>query len=959
MANKASFGHYLSARRHLLDLTQDELARRVGCSIVTIRKLEADERRPSKQIAERLADNLGIAVSERAAFLTFARIESSADVAEVPLPASTYTPDQRPSLPTSLTPLIGRDQDLAAVRNQLLRDETRLLTLVGTPGIGKTRLASAIAGDVQPAFDDGVVFVALAPISDPDLVVGTIAQTLGVKESGDQPLLATLQAQLADQTRLLILDNFEQVLAAAPATAELLAACPRLKVLATSRAALHVRGEQLYPVPPLLLPDLVQLPLVSALAEIPAVRLFVERAQAVQPAFQLTEANAATVAAICARLDGLPLAIELVAARVRLLSPAALLARLDDRLALLRDGPRDLPARQQTLRSAIAWSYDLLNADEQALFRRLGVFVGGCTLEAAEAVATLNVQRLERSNVLEGLSVLLDHSLLQQSPGPNGEPRFTMLETIREYALERLTADGERESLRRQHAEYFLHFVETAEPELIGPNEVEWLDRVEREHDNLRAVLQQALHPHATPDEKEHALRLAGAVRWLWRKRGYYVEGLRWYDMLLAATKNQPSIPGEVRSKALRGAGRMALDMSSGGSPTRGKELFEEARAISEQADDKAGLAEALNNLGWVPVMAGDPGSGIPLFEQSLVLYRELGDTRGAAAALYTLAFANRDLGNDDRAVALLIESQPLFRATDDTGGLAWSYWLLGQILNDKSEHAQAAALFEDAERLFRRLGEKWGLTVTLERLGTTALAQGDYARAETFASEAVEIDREMGDPYTLANALHILAAALLLQGKFEQSGAHLNESLTISRELEDNPTIGWGLLDLAKLAREQGDGTRAITLFEESLSVFRTRGDRWGIPWNLVQLGLMAQQQGDDARAARLLDEALSLFQNSGLTSGYSLCFAGLAGVAASRQNVAGAQRAARLLASASALLQSSGAVPEPFERAYLDRITASARAQLGEAAFAAASEEGRAMRLEQTIAYALDGSV
>jgi len=487
MDQDISFGRYLSARRHLLDLTQDELARQIGCSVVTIRKLEADERRPSKQIAERLAASLNIPEAERAAFLIFARSEPSAGAAEASLPVPDHLHAQRPPLRVALTPLVGRDQDVAAIRNRLLRDDTRLLTLVGAPGIGKTRLALAVAAEAQAAFADGVVFVALAPISDAELVVATIAQTLDVKESGNQPLLKTVTELLRNRQLLLILDNFEQVLDAAPQVADLLSACPHVKVLATSRAALHIRGEQLYPVPPLLLPDLAALPPAEHLLQIAAITLFAERAQAVQPSFQLTDANAAAVATICTRLDGLPLAIELAAAHVRLLSPPALLARLSDRLAVLRDGPRDLPPRQQTLLSAFAWSYDLLDDGAQRLLRWLGVFVGGCTMEAAEAVC--NAAGDLPVDVLDGLTALLYQSLLRQEVGSDGEPRFVLLETLCEYALERLEACAETPIMQRHHANYYVALAELAESELIGAQSLAWLKRLEAEHTNIRAVL--------------------------------------------------------------------------------------------------------------------------------------------------------------------------------------------------------------------------------------------------------------------------------------------------------------------------------------------------------------------------------------------------------------------------------------------------------------------------------------
>jgi predicted ATPase/transcriptional regulator with XRE-family HTH domain len=387
----ASFGRWLRARRRALDLTQDQLARRVSCSIVTIRKLEADERRPSRQIAERLAKCLEIATEDRPAFLTLARAEPYLDPAPAPPPVCQLierAPSLRPptNVPTPLTRLIGRIQEVAAARNALLQADTRLLTLIGPPGIGKTRLSVQVASELRDAFADGVFFVALAPIGAPNLVAATIAQRLGVTETGGQPLVERLCSALRDKRLLLVLDNFEQVVAAAPLVVELLEASVGLKVLATSRAALQVRGERLFPVPPLLLPDLAQLPPTAVLARNPAVALFVERARAVKPDFALTEANAQAIAAICYRLDGLPLAIELAAARAKLLPPQALLARLNQRLRLLTEGPRDLPERQQTLRRNLEWSYDLLDPEERRIFRRLSIFAGGATIDAAEHV---------------------------------------------------------------------------------------------------------------------------------------------------------------------------------------------------------------------------------------------------------------------------------------------------------------------------------------------------------------------------------------------------------------------------------------------------------------------------------------------------------------------------------------------------------------------------------------------
>jgi predicted ATPase/transcriptional regulator with XRE-family HTH domain len=496
MERDASFGHWVVLRRRALHLSCVELARRVGCATVTLRKIEADERRPSEQIAAKLAEHLNVAHQERRRFIKAARGELGVDRLPPPdLPPRLTRPPHVAYLPIPPTPLIGRVQDVAAVRGELMRAEVRLLTLTGAPGIGKTRLALQVATELHDAFADGVIFIPLAPIRDPDLVLSSMAQALEISEVPGQPVLERLQTVLREKHILLLLDNVEQVLKAAPQLAALLTAAPRLTLLVTSRVALHLSGEQRFAVPPLALPPSTLSNAGGglgreweALTQYAAVELFVQRARAAMPTFVLTMTNALAVTAICRHLDGLPLAIELAAARVALFTPQELLTRLDQRFALLTGGAVDLPTRQQTLRRAIDWSYELLDEGEQKLFRRLGVFLGGCTLEAAKAVC--NTADDLGTDMLEDVTALLDKSLLQREEGTDGRSRYTMLETIREYALEQLAACGEYEAARRHHAAYYRALAEAAEQAWDQPHEVEWLQRLVAVRHNLRAALQ-------------------------------------------------------------------------------------------------------------------------------------------------------------------------------------------------------------------------------------------------------------------------------------------------------------------------------------------------------------------------------------------------------------------------------------------------------------------------------------
>jgi predicted ATPase/DNA-binding XRE family transcriptional regulator len=611
MHSDVSFGHWLKQRRKALDMTQADLARQVGCAAITIRKIESGMLRPSLQIARRMADYLDLASEVRAIFVQVARGEIPLDglalpdhsAAEAPRPP--YIRPAKLPIPSSL--LIGRAQEVAAIRRLLRSTEVRLLTLTGTGGIGKTRLALQVAAEFLDEVTYGVCFVALAPISDPALVASTIVQTLGLPEAANRPPMAQLQDYLQDISLLLVLDNFEQVVAASPLIGELLVGAPNLKVLVTSRVVLHLPDEHEFVVPPLALPNPKRLPSIAVLSQHAAVELFTARAQAAKPDFAITAANAAAVAEICQRLDGLPLAIELAAARVRLLAPQALLARLAGAhksvsLQLLTGGGRDLPTRQQTLRGAIDWSYQLLEASEQTVFMRLAVFVGGCTLEAAEAVASeLRSENEELRNhlrddslfnsqfsVLNSIEALLDHSLLQYAEAVDGEARFTMLETIREYALERLEASGEEDMLRRQHAAYYLALAEGAEPQIQGAEQATWLDRLERDHDNLRAALSWALAAGAT----EIGLRLAAALGEFWWPLGHVSEGRRW---LAAALAGSGPATAAARAKALYRAGELAYGQGDYGVATT---RLEESLTLYRDLGDKWGTACALRGLG-------------------------------------------------------------------------------------------------------------------------------------------------------------------------------------------------------------------------------------------------------------------------------------------------------------------------------------------------------------------------
>jgi predicted ATPase/class 3 adenylate cyclase/Tfp pilus assembly protein PilF len=708
---------------------------------------------------------------------------------------------QRHNLPVQPTALIGREREVTAVAQRLLAPDTRLLTLTGAGGIGKTRLAVQVAAEVSEDFPDGVYFVNLAPLSDPTLVLPTIAQTLGVREDGSQPLREALHAVLRAQHLLLLLDNFEQILDAAPVVSDLLAACAGVRIMVTSRAALHLRGERLYPVPPLALPELTPLPPLERLTQYEAVRLFIERAQDVKPDFAVTNATAPAVAEICARLDGLPLALELAAARVRLLPPEALLARLSHRLRVVTGGARDLPERQRTLRATIDWSYSLLTVQEQTLFVRLAVFVGGTGLEAIEAICNADGV-LE---VLGGVDSLLEKSLLVQTEG-NGETRMTMLETLHEYARERLEASEEAEGLCRAHAAYFLALAEEAEPHLTGAEQGTWLGRLEAEHDNLRAVLRWARERQTW----EEGLRLAAALMPFWEVRGHWGEGRDWLQVWLAGVR-PPGVPSGVLGRALHTAGRLAYLQGDYGPATA---MYEEALALHRELGDELAIAASLNGLGAVANRQGEYGRATAQFEEALALFRERGDRLGIAQA------ANG----------------------------------LGNAATRQGELGRATALYEEALALRRELGDRWGIAVSLHNLGiVVAELQGEYGRATALFAEALALYRELGNHLGIAHVLHNLGAVAELQGEYGRATALHEEALTLFRELGNRDGMSISLNGLGEVARSQGDYGRAATLFAEALQLHHATGSQANVALMLEGLAWVAAARKQALLAARL----------------------------------------------------------------------------------------------------------
>ena len=650
---------------------------------------------------------------------------------------SSKTPNIPPNnLTENLSRLVGREKEIAEIENLLRREDIRLVTMTGVGGAGKTRLAQAVAERALQDFSDGVFFVELAAITNPELVASTIAQTLGAKEAGGKPILEVLKDYLCEKQMLIVIDNFEQVTDAAPNIAELVSAA-NLKILITSRVLLHLSKEREFIVPPFALPNNTAQISLDELSNYEAIKLFVERARNVKPNFALREDNAKSVTEICSRLDGLPLAIELAAARVKILSPRAILAKLENRLKLLTGGARDLPARQQTMRGAVEWSYDLLNEDEKTLFRRLAVFAGGFTFEAAEAVCGGSDLL-----ILDLITSLVNKSLLVAKEQADGEQRFRMLEVVREYALESLEKNNEAEAMRRSHAAYFLALGEEAEPHLTGAESVKWLNRLEDEHDNLRDALAWLLE-----NDAEMAARLAAAIRTFWTNHSHLTEGRKW--LKAALERGSQNAPAAVRFRLLNGLGLAARQQ---GDYLAARKVYEEGLAAGRAANDLRQIAQSNKGLGRVAYPQGDLMAARKFTEKGLAINRRLDDKLGIAASLN----------------------------------------LLGELSRTKGDNAAARPLQEESLAIFRKLGNKEGVCGTLNNLAAIAYGESDFAAARLHYAEALGLAQELGEKIILSYSMDGFAALVAESGESERAaevaGAaeRLRESIGFETEPAD-----------------------------------------------------------------------------------------------------------------------------------------------------------------------------
>lgn len=881
-------------------------------------------------------------------------------------------------LPRRLTSFIGRETEIEEVRRLLAT--TRLLTVVGIGGAGKTRLALQVADQVVEEYLHGVYLVELAQVTDPGLVAQTIAASLGVREDPGRPLIESLKGHLQTRQILLVLDNCEHLVdAVAGLATEFLGTAPGLKLLCTSREALAVPGEAAWRIPSLSVPDGHRSADRNALESFEAVRLFVERAGEVVPGFVLTGQNAPAIVQICRRLDGIPLAIELAASRIRVLTPDQIAARLDDRFRLLAGGSRTAMPRQQTLKAAMDWSYDLLTSQEAAVLRRLSVFNRGCTLGAAEAVCAAD--DVASHEVLDVLTHLVDKSLVVAEE-EDRENRYRLLETVKQYGRDKLVESGEAPAVRNRHLEWFLTLAESAGPKLQTAEQLEWLNRLDAEHDNIRGALEWALESA----HEEIPARMADALWWFWTLRGHTSEGREWLNKAVA----RASKPGRIRALTLASAGMLAFFAADYPAATA---LGQEGLQIGRDLDDGDAKGYALVVLAMVAGARGEYERARSLAEESLLLTNVGGHLweKGAVSTIMgSFAF---QVGDFTQAERLLQEGLSVFKDLGDRWGIAFALQLLGQLARSRGEYAQAAEMLEESLTLSRQLGHNWGIASTLLTMALIPIRQGNYPRATAYLKESLALFEELADPASKSRVHHYLGLVSYYQLDQERARTHLEKSLTVARQIGLKDELSEVLAVLGRLALQQGDSAKAMqlgwealavaeetgapwprayalrllaastlnqrgfdeaaSLAAESLEIFRGVGSAWAVPWAQQLLGEIALSRGDHDGAGPWFAQALETRWRLGERLGIA---ESIEGVAASAAHDGSPEEVARLFGAAMAMRETIRAPLPSTDDIWYAPALAAVRERLSSEDFQAAWARGRAMPADEAAALALE---
>ncbi len=758
------------------------------------------------------------------------------------------------NLPFRATSLLGREEALEEICQQMRRTDLRLLTLVGPGGIGKTSLSIEAGRFLLDDFEDGVFLVLLAPLKDPDFVGAAIAQSLGLSLHNNITVIEQVQEGIGEKSMLLILDNFEHVVSAAPMVGKLLESCPNLKILVTSRIVLRLRWEWELPVPPLTLANPVQLPPLESLSDYPSIALFSQRAAAASPRFSLDDGNAPAVAEICCRLDGLPLAIELAAARIKILPPQAILSRLGKRMDLLRGGGCDLPERHQTLRQAIGWSYDLLQPEEQALFRRLGVFAGGFNLESAEALALETGE--PAFDVLDGIASLVDQSLVRVMDSQAAEPRYLMLETILEFAQSCLRETGEEISARNAHAKWFLQMAEESEPHLTGPDSKKWLDGLERELDNLRSALQWLLQTH----HAEWSFRMGTALWRFWAIRGFLPEGMQTLKSMLALPAEH--VNAELRAQTLNALGTLTHELSD---YKESYSILEQALELWRKTGDKKGLATTLNNLGWAAIQIGNFAQGAALSQEAFELHQEIGYIRGMAVAMNNLGFVSFCQSNFQEMDEFIRRHYSLMEQGQDKRGMAYSLLVKSWGLQERGNLGISQELINSANQILREVGDRqlqsWANTMQ----GWTLFLSGDYESAHhTFLSnidEATQVHNRMIVSYDLI----AFGASEWMLGRPEIGKSFLEESISFARRQGSPFLESLALYYLSYCHAFQKQWEQCRQLLVKQLSLVERLPYRVGMVNGGELLALLLEHQEEPVQAVEWLSAAHSIRETLG----------------------------------------------------------------------------------------------